>query len=249
MNHREYVNDIKDGKTVVLFIHGIVGTPDHFDALIDMLPADIGVHNLLLPGHGGTPKDFAKSSMKEWKAYVFHRLETLFDKYENVYIVGHSMGTLFAIEAAIQRPDKIKGLFLMAIPLCPMPKASAAWNSLKVIFDRISDKDEVAQAAKESFSMEPDKNLLTYVTWVPRYLELIEEAVHVRRNIELLAVPGVAIQSKQDELVSNRATGYLQQCSALTIHVLEESKHFYYPEEDYRELLTIFREWARVIAQ
>lgn len=240
MNHKEYVRDIDNGKTAVLFIHGILGTPNHFDDMIKILPDTVAVHNLLLPGHGQTPKEFARSSMKKWKNYVFNRLDTLFNRYEEVYIVAHSMGTLFAIEGAIERPDKIKGLFLLAVPLCPMPKPSAAWNSMKVIFDLVSEDDEVGRAAKASFSMVPDKNLLTYVAWLPRYLELMEETSHARKIIDQLTVPGIAIHSKKDELVAMRACDYLKKCKALDVHVLIGSRHFYYEQSDYDYLLNSF---------
>lgn len=240
LNHKEYIRDVDNGERVALFIHGIVGSPDHFDDMIKVLPDTVAVHNLLLPGHGQTPKEFAHSSMKEWKSYVSNRLETLFSRYEEVYIVAHSMGTLFAIEAAIQRPDKIKGLFLLAVPLCFMPKPSVAWNSLKVIFDRIGESDEVGRAAKESFSMVADKNLLAYVSWVPRYLELMEETAYMRKIIDRLTVPAVVFQSKKDELVAAHACDYIKKCESMELYVLRNSRHFYYEQSDYKYLLESF---------
>lgn len=57
MEHREYVRIVPGAKTAVLFMHGIVGTPNHFRdllPLVDLVPDDWSVYNVLLPGHGGT---------------------------------------------------------------------------------------------------------------------------------------------------------------------------------------------------
>ena len=39
-------------KTGILFVHGIQGSPAQFRFLIERLPEDIRVRNLLLSGHG-----------------------------------------------------------------------------------------------------------------------------------------------------------------------------------------------------
>ena len=76
MEHKEYVRIVPGADTAVLFIHGIVGTPNHFTdliSLVELVPEDWSVCNLLLDGHGGNADDFAATSMKKWKNQVIKR--------------------------------------------------------------------------------------------------------------------------------------------------------------------------------
>ena len=70
MEHLEYIRIVDHADTAVLFIHGIVGTPNHFHAFIPLVPEHISVCNLLLDGHGGSVKDFSHTSMRKWVVQV-----------------------------------------------------------------------------------------------------------------------------------------------------------------------------------
>ena len=50
MNHQEYIREIPGAKTAVLMLHGIAGTPDHFEMLLPLVPADWSIYNILLDG-------------------------------------------------------------------------------------------------------------------------------------------------------------------------------------------------------
>ena len=45
----------------MLFVHGIVGTPRHFDFLIDVVPSTVSIYNILLDGHGYGVRDFSRT--------------------------------------------------------------------------------------------------------------------------------------------------------------------------------------------
>ena len=77
MEHKEYVKINDESNTVVLFIHGIVGTPNHFNEFVPLVPESISVYNLLLDGHGKGVKDFSKASMKKWESQVATVVEEL----------------------------------------------------------------------------------------------------------------------------------------------------------------------------
>lgn len=119
MKYTPYYRIVSGAKTAALFVHGIVGTPAHFQDLVPMIPADWSVYNILLDGHGKQVEDFARTSMVKWKAQVSAQLDEILRTHAQVLIVAHSMGTLFAIDEAMKRPDKVKGLLLLAVPLAP----------------------------------------------------------------------------------------------------------------------------------
>ena len=94
MEHKEYIKICNDSTIAVLFIHGIVGTPNHFNEFIPLIPDTFSVYNLLLDGHGKGVKDFSKTSMKKWETQVSSVVEELSATHQKIYIVAHSLGTL-----------------------------------------------------------------------------------------------------------------------------------------------------------
>ena len=49
MPHQPYFRIIDGADTAILFVHGIVGTPDQFSALLPLVPQEWSCVNLLLP--------------------------------------------------------------------------------------------------------------------------------------------------------------------------------------------------------
>ncbi len=229
--HREYIRRVPGAKTAVLCIHGIIGSPRHFTGLIPLIPGNVTVYNILLPGHGGTAEDFARSSMRDWELYVAKLANRLCGEYENLIIAGHSMGTLFAVDAALANPERVKGLFLMNVPLTPRPKLDAVLNSVGVLWD-VTSPNPVISASKASYSITPDKRLWKYLAWLPRYGELFKKAAQTRQRLPLLRVPGVAFVSGRDELVSPLTYPLLRRTGTVKTVWLPGSRHYYYTKED-----------------
>lgn len=115
--HSEYCFQARHSDTVIVFIHGFLGSPTQFKYMIDKLNGDYSVENLLLPGHGGTIKEFAASRMTQWQSYADERIRSLQNDYQNIILVAHSLGCLLSVQAALSYPEKIRGLFLLAMPL------------------------------------------------------------------------------------------------------------------------------------
>lgn len=241
MNHQEYITEVPGAKTAVLMIHGIVGTPDHFDMLIPLIPGEWSVYNILLDGHGKSVEDFAASSMKKWKMQIWDLFGRLSSRYDRIAVAAHSMGTLFAIQLGIEHPEKIPFLFLMA---CPM-RVGLRWfgvvNSMKAALNLTDDRKPLEAATKAACSIQTDWRLWKYITWIPRYLELFREVGLTRDLLPELNIPCYAFQSRRDELVSNRAGKVLEGNGAVQVAYLAHSGHFYYREDDRDCLLKSFK--------
>lgn len=102
MEIQETIRYIDHADTAILFVHGILGTPEHFAPFLPLVPPDWSIYNVLLKGHGGSVKDFSEASMGEWKQQVHDAYQALRAVHQKVVIVAHSMGTLFAVQAAIK---------------------------------------------------------------------------------------------------------------------------------------------------
>ena len=241
MAHEEYIRHT-DGDRVVLFIHGFLGSPEHFEKFIELLPKDYGIYNVLLYGHGGTVKDFSSASMKIWKSQILKILKELDEKYKEIIIVSHSMGTLFSYSLAIKYPEKIKTMLLLATPLKIGLKWTACVNSLKSLFGIISDDDEVGKAYNKAHSVRLNLKLWEYIGWIPRYLELFRESKAGRINIQNVSVPCFIFQSKKDELVSFKSVKFIPKKENIHLSVLNNSAHFIYDKEDFKIVLDKFKE-------
>lgn len=245
MEHKEYKRMNPDGSAAILFVHGIVGTPNHFAEFVARVPKGVSVWNILLDGHGGSVRDFSHTSMQKWEDQVRDAVDELTHSHTAVYIVAHSMGTLFAIDRAIEN-EKVKGLFLLAVPLKIAPKPRMVGNLCKVYFDKIKPDDEVALAAKRCYGIAQDKNPFHYFGWLPRYLELFAKAKRTRKRLVELHTPAMAYQSARDELVSTASAKSLRQNEAISVIELKNSGHYYYEQNDFAFLL---KEFEKFISQ
>lgn len=221
---------VGSGPHAVLLIHGIAGSPGHFRDLIPAIPQAFSVYNILLDGHSGTVENLSHSSMTKWKAQVSAILADLFTRHEKVVIVAHSMGTLFAIQAAIDHPDRIPKLFLLAVPTRPWVRFSTICTALRVSQGKRSRAADRAMASETALELTP--KLWKYLGWVPRMIELLRECSRVRKILPALNVPAQTFQSQVDELVSVRSCRDLEHHPCIQNTLLTGSGHFIYSPED-----------------
>lgn len=218
------------GAHAVLMIHGIAGSPGHFRDLISVIPESFSVYNILLDGHSGNVENLSHSSMAKWKAQVNAVLADLFTRHEKVVIVAHSMGTLFAIQAAIDHPDRIPALFLLAVPTRPWVRLSTWLTCFRVAFGKLDTS--AAQAMRGETALELTPKLWKYIGWAPRMIELLKECNRVRKLLPALKVPAQVFQSQVDELVAIRSCRDFAGNPFIHNSLLTGSGHFVYGEED-----------------
>ena len=243
--HKEYVRLVDTADTAVLFIHGIVGTPNHFTDFVNLVPSEMSVCNMLLDGHGKGVSEFSKTSMDKWKSQVDAKVTELSKTHSKIIIVAHSMGTLFAINESVKHPDKIQKLFLLATPLKLFIKPQMMLNTMKVYFGLIKDSDKMAQAAQRAYGIKDSKNIFKYIGWIPRYLELFKEIKAVRKSVPLISTPCDVYQSAHDEMVSVKSTNILNKNNNIRVNVLAKSSHYYYDDDDYKYLLNEFSDFIQ----
>lgn len=246
MEHKEIIRTVSGAKTAVILCHGILGTPNHFSDLLPLIPEEYSVCCLLLDGHAGSVMDFARSSMKKWKTQVFAQLRHLMDTHEQVIFVAHSMGTLFAFQAAVQYPEKICQLFLLGCPTRPFVRPASALNSVLMALGYVNPKNKSAVDMRAGCSINTDWKLWQYLCWIPRFLELFVEIYKTKKLLPQLKTPAWVYQSRHDELVAFSSCKDLDGHPHIRLVRLMDSGHFGYGPEDLKQLLTDFQ---AVIAQ
>jgi len=109
---------VKNPQATLLFIHGIGSSAREWDEVVKNLPDDVAVLTIDLLG-------FGDSSRPHWASYNAHtqaisvmatlvKLRLIHRKF---IIVGHSLGSLVAIELARKYPRIVDSLILCAPPL------------------------------------------------------------------------------------------------------------------------------------
>lgn len=243
-DHSGYVRYIEHSKYAVLMIHGIAGTPAHFNMLYNVIPQDVSIYNMLLEGHSKNVEDFGRASMKKWKEQVWETVNDILNKHEYIICVAHSMGCLFSIQLAINDPQRIKGLFLLAVPLRPWVSFKTNIASLKIMFGLDKKYDPQVEIMKNATGINLVPKPWKYIRWFPRLLELVVETQKVRRVVKKLNVPCKTFQSRFDELVAFSTCNDLQKVKCITNTVLYESGHFNYGDNDIK---TLNREFERFL--
>lgn len=243
MKHEPFIRDVPGSDTALLCIHGILGTPRHFEPLLPLVPPHWTVHNILLKGHGGSADNFAHATMADWRAQVHEEILRLSESHRRILIAAHSMGTLFAVQEAIDRKN-VAGLFLLAVPVRIFPTPRAMATSLRVGLGHIHAGDARAEAARQACSITPDLRIWKYAKWIPNYLALFQESRHVRRMLPGLRTPCWVVQSTRDELTHPGASCF-RGISSLQFILLPQAGHFFYPADDLATIQAAFTAFCR----
>lgn len=98
-------------RSTLVMIHGAGGSSEIWKGPIYSLDEEMNVLALDLPGHGETDGR-GYPTISEYAQWLGEILKTLFER--PVFLMGHSMGGAIAQEAAIQYPDILKGIILVA---------------------------------------------------------------------------------------------------------------------------------------
>ena len=225
--HKEYSSHI-DSNIVVLFVHGIMGSPEMFRVYTEKLEGKYSYESLLLPGHGKTLREFAASSMEEWQKYVDDRVKVLEKKYKKIYIAGHSLGCLLAMKTASEHQHTVKGLFLISPPLKLRMTASYFINNMKVLRSPKRDNNMIATARK--VTSVATASAVKYLGAIPRYRELLHKIKQSRELISYLHNDIYIIYPSNDEIVSFESVKMFYWDAGL--YIARDSTHYCFPPQE-----------------
>ncbi len=180
-----------------LLIHGFTGTPGHLRDLGEALNREgFTVEGILLPGHGTTPEDMEKAGWKDWLNYSREACARLENEYDEVNVVGFSMGGVIALILAAEYPS-MKHLALISpalklknrmTSLTPVAKYFMRFNPIVPPTPKPGEKPEMDIGYRK-----------TPIRCVPHLLKLQGLA---RRILKKVTVPVMIFQSMDDDVVS-----------------------------------------------
>lgn len=99
------------GRTGVLLVHGLAGTPNEVRLLGRSLQgAGFEVHGIQLAGHCGTLDDLVATHWQDWTESVHAAARQLRARVDRLVVMGLSMGAVLSLELAATRPDLVDGV-------------------------------------------------------------------------------------------------------------------------------------------
>ena len=158
--------------------------------------------------------------------------------YSDIWLAGHSMGGLLAINAAVKYSRHVRGIFLIA---CPLKITVFSLYAMKVRIKQVfsGSSNPLKAAYLSSSSVAPSLSLI-WRTSKPA-AELRKLILASKDNLPLVCVPVTAVYSTADELTSIDSLEILESDLSRTLMkrvLLVDSLHSYYPEHD----LTIIKQ-------
>src|SRR5689334_21044158 len=104
---------LRGGRSGVLLIHGLTGTPTEMRFVGNGLHrAGFSVLGMQLAGHCGDDADLLATGWRDWYASVAAAAARLRGDVDHLFVAGLSMGAILALKLAIDRPRDVDGLGL-----------------------------------------------------------------------------------------------------------------------------------------
>jgi carboxylesterase len=111
---------IDAGPVGCLMLHGFLGSPTSSMPLAGFLSErGISMRCPLLPGHGELPNKLHQIPKQAWIDEAEEALEIIRQRCDEIFLMGHSMGTVLSAHLISKNPD-IKGIIMLA-PLYDVP--------------------------------------------------------------------------------------------------------------------------------
>lgn len=236
--HLPILNEPAGAKTMVILIHGFMGSPSQMTYLAQAaLGCRCAISVPLLPGHGRDTGSFGRATAAHWLAHVFEEVDRCSRAYDSVYLVGHSMGGLLALHSANRYPAKVKGLLLIACPFALRPLSPAVLRvRMAQLFYHKHHPMKAAYLAGSGVALSPA------LLWNSRrptqaLRHLIKDTAAILPQI---SAPVVVVYAPKDEVVSLKSRDTLRSGlvnAALDEITLGDALHAYYPEADRQRII------------
>ena len=248
MKHEAFAKEVPGARICVLMVHGIFGSPHHFDMLLSLIPADWSLRSIQLDGHGSSLHNFIRTNRQKWEAQLTAEIKSVCERYDRVLVVAHSMGCMLSANAIVQLgfESKIAGMLFLGAALYPKCDLPVVHTAIRMIFFKQEKRDTRTAAARACCGVEVYRAPLWQLLGsAPRFLDLFAISRYTRKRIEAYRLPMVALQSYKDEVVARRSIKPFLKNPHAKGEFLKQSSHFYYPPEDTRRICKVFAEMVK----
>jgi alpha-beta hydrolase superfamily lysophospholipase len=247
----------------VLLLHGIAEHSGRYERTGELLAgAGIDTHAFDLRGHGRSGG--GRTDVAPWQLFlddVADRLRALADRPRPHVLLGHSLGSLLALQhaerhgrsgAAVPVPDLLvlSGLTLDAAIPAHLKLVARALARVAPM-TRIGNPIDGAQLSRDpavgrAYFADP---LVTPKTTVRMGVAFVDAMAEARRNLPRLAIPTLALHGGQDTLVPARVSEPIAALPIAERRVYPGLRHEILNEPEGPEVVAEIVEWIRKRAQ
>jgi len=235
----------------VVAFHGFGGTTREIE-LAATVAGELGLAALArsLPGHGSHAKDLAKTRFADWVFGAESAYRELAER-GPVIAAGISMGSLLAAKLAIEHPERVKGLVLLANAVWLRPPLAfalraGAWLRLPDFLMKKGGSDiadDEARQSQISYTADP----------VHAAIDLERSARELREHLARVRCPTLILHGARDRVcpVENAwRVAALLGTRDVRVVILPRSQHIITRDVERREVARELRDfYARVAAQ
>jgi carboxylesterase len=204
----------------VLLCHGFTGTPQSLRGWASYLAsAGLTVSVPLLPGHGTTWQDMARTTWRDWYAEAERALADLRGSCDDVFVMGLSLGGCLALRLARHHPD-VRGVVVVNPSLYADNPILRIAGVLKYLVRSVG-------AVGDDIKAEGPHELAYDRVPVRAAASLPELWALTRRELPQVTQPVLCFRSAADHLVGPRSVEVLRAHvgSELTERVCADSYH------------------------
>lgn len=182
-----------DSALPFVLLHGIGVSHRYLSRLHQALAASTDIHSIDLPGFGATPNPDNQLSVADYAAFLLAGLDSA--GVGTCVLVGHSMGAQFAVEAALQQPDRVSHLVLMG-PVVDPRRRTVLHQAVDLTIDGL-------------FFESTSSNFLVFTDYLRcgprRYLAELRVMMEYRleERIEGLTTPVLVLRGARDPVSSH----------------------------------------------
>ncbi len=193
----------EEGSHGALLLHGFGDTPQTLAGLAKKLKAGgYGVYAPLLPGHGRTMEEFAKSGADEWARTARDAFDEMHSRHASVSVVGLSMGGALAI-ALTAEVGEVPALALIA-PYIEMPARLRAAASTHRLWGKFAGELSAQNPLSIRDPIAREKSLAYGAVTGSRLYQLLKVVRRARKALKDVTAPTLLIQSREDPRCSVR---------------------------------------------
>ncbi|MDP9123006.1 MAG: alpha/beta fold hydrolase [Pseudomonadota bacterium] len=257
------------GRTGVLLVHGLAGTPNEVRLLGRSLQsAGFEVHGVQLAGHCGTVDDLVATHWQDWIDSVHAGAQRLRARVDRLVVMGLSMGAVLALEVAAARPDLVDGVgalstsfwhdgwsmpFFTRLAFMLKPVRALGIGRRRMFLERppygIRNEGLRKYVVAQMRAGDSGAAGLSGTPWYS-IIEMHDLSKHVRRNLRFVRAPCLVVHATEDDvssianadLVSKRVQGSVERL------LLDNSFHMVTIDSDRRLLTERAIEFVRRIA-